>query len=227
VFDEPDLTKTGLRIDADGTFTFPLIDERIKAAGRTTAEIRDELQKRLLSFVKTPQVTVEVDGFRPRKANVVGQVRAPGPVTLVGQMTLLEALAQVGYLSPDAGNEIEVVHQTDNPGVKGSSTRILVADAQLNKPEANIVLREGDLIIVSEKQKFVVSGLVRSPNQYTWERGMTVRIALALAGGVTEKGSTRGLTVHRKVNGKAERKNIDQDELVEPDDIIEVRQRRL
>jgi polysaccharide export outer membrane protein len=226
VFDEPDLTKSGLRIDADGTFTYPFLD-RVQAAGRTTSAIRDAITTGLAKFVKSPNVSVEIDQFRPRKANVVGQVRAPGQVTLVGQVTLLEALAMVGYLTPDAGSEIQVTRGTDNAAVPGETLLILRADLQANKPEANIVLREGDLVFVSEKQKFTMTGFVRSPNQYTWERGMTVRIALALAGGITEKGSNRGIVVYRNVNGKQERKNIDQDDLVQPNDILEVRQRRL
>jgi polysaccharide export outer membrane protein len=225
VFDEPTLTGS-FRIDADGSFAYPLL-ERVKAAGRTTADVRTEIQKRLAEFVQRPQVTVEVDQFRARKVSVVGQVRSPGPITLIGQMTVLEALAQAGYMTADAGSEIQVLHQPDAGAARGATTRIAIADLQANRGDANIVLREGDMVIVDRAQKFTVSGLVRSPNQYVWERDMTVRVAIALAGGVTEKGSTRGILVYRNVSGKKERRNIGLDDPVEPNDILEIRQRRL
>ena len=226
VFDEAALTGS-FRIDADGSFSYPLLD-RIKAAGRTTVHIKDEIQKRLADgFVQRPQVTVEVDSFRTRNVSVVGEVRSPGRLTLVGQMTVLEALAQAGYMTASAGSDIQVLHQPENGALRGETTRIAVSDLQANKPEANIVLKEGDLIIVDKAQKVTVSGLVRTPNQYTWERGLIVRVAIALAGGVTEKGSTRGIIVHRVIDGKPTRKNVGLDDAVEPNDIIEVRQRRL
>ena len=87
--------------------------------------------------------------------------------------------------------------------------------------------KHGDMVIVDRAQKFTVSGLVRKPNQYTWERGTSVRVALALDGGLADKGSNRGIVVHRKVGGKPTRTNIGMDDLVEPNDILEIRQRRL
>lgn len=226
VFDEPGLTNS-FRIDADGSFSYPLLD-RVKAGGRTTGEIKDEIQKRLAEgFVQRPQVTVEIEQFRPRQVSVVGMVRSPGRLTLVGQMTLLEALAQAGYVTADAGTEIHVLHENKlNPG-SATTTIVQLADLQANRPDANIVLRENDLINVLRAEKFTVSGQVRNPGQFVWERNMTVRVALALAGGPTDKGSTRGIRVHRDVKGKRAQLDIDMDDPVLPGDIIEFRQRRL
>jgi protein involved in polysaccharide export with SLBB domain len=56
---------------------------------------------------------------------------------------------------------------------------------------------------------------------------MTVRIALALAGGVSEKGSTRGIKVLREEGGTRIELEIGIDDAVEPNDILTVRQRLL
>lgn len=226
VFDEPVLTGT-FRVDGDGTFSYPLLD-RVQAGGRRTGEIRDEIQKRLAEgFVQRPQVTVEIDQFRQRQVSVVGQVRSPGRLTLIGQMTLLEALAQAGYLTPEAGTEIHVLHDNKGNPLSSVTTVVQIADLQGGKADANIVLRENDLIIVNRSEKFTVSGHVRSSGKFEWERNMTVRVALALAGGITEKGSTRGIRVYREVKGVRQQMEIGVDDLVQPNDIIEVRQRRL
>lgn len=226
VFDEAALTGS-YRIDPDGTFGYPLLD-RVKAAGRTTGDIRDEIQKRLAAgFVQRPQVAVEIDQFRPRHVSIAGQVRSPGRLALVGQMTLLEALAQAGYVTDNAGSEIHVLHQPETGAAAGKTTIVRLTDLQANRPDANIILKEGDLVLVQEAEKLTISGHVRSPGQVVWERNMTVRIAIALAGGVTEKGSTRGMRVYRIVKGKPQWTDIDQDDLVQPGDIIEIRQRRL
>lgn len=223
VFEEPNLTGS-YRIDADGAFSYPFL-ERVKAAGRTTTEVKDEIQKRLAEgFVRMPQVTVEVEQFRPRSISVVGEVRSPGTLAMVGQMTLMEALSKAGYMTSIAGNEILIMHAAATPTGQGQITRVGLNGLQ---PDSNPILSENDIIIVDRARKVTVSGLVRNPSQVTWERGMTVRVALALAGGIAEKGSNRGIQVLRDVKGKKEWMDIDQDELVEPDDIIEVRQRRL
>jgi polysaccharide export outer membrane protein len=226
VYDEPSLTGS-YRIDADGAFSYPFL-ERVKAAGRTTTDIKEEIQKRLADgFVQKPQVSVEIENFRTRNVSVLGEVRSPGRLPLVGQMTLLEALSQAGYVTATAGNEIMILHAPEAAGAKGLTTRVSLNDVQANRPDANLLLREGDTVIVDRARKVTVSGLVRNPGQVTWERGMTVRVALALAGGIAEKGSTRGIRVHRDINGKKDWMDIEQDDPVEADDIIEVRQRRL
>jgi polysaccharide export outer membrane protein len=56
---------------------------------------------------------------------------------------------------------------------------------------------------------------------------MTVRQAIAEAGGVTERGSTRGLKIVRKVKGKEVELDAQMSDLVKPDDTIKVRQRMI
>ena len=46
------------------------------------------------------QVTVDVESFRSQKVFVMGEVRTPGKYMLTGSVTLVEALAQAGSLTP-------------------------------------------------------------------------------------------------------------------------------
>jgi polysaccharide export outer membrane protein len=69
----------------------------------------------------------------------------------------------------------------------------------------NVALRAGDTIFVPRAETVFVSGEVRNPGEYVMRSsGMTVRQALALAGGVSERGSSRRIQIVRVVNGKEE-----------------------
>src|SRR5438093_4845529 len=77
-YDQADLTGK-FTIEADGTFTYPLIG-RVTAGGLTLRALEGSLKQRLKSegFFNNPQVTVTVDTYRSQKVFIVGEVRAPG-----------------------------------------------------------------------------------------------------------------------------------------------------
>jgi protein involved in polysaccharide export with SLBB domain len=74
--------------------------------------------------------------------------------------------------------------------------------------------------------EFNIFGLVESPGAYAWTEGMTVRQAVALAGGYTEGGSKDELQIQRLIEGRLTSIVVVEDDLVQPDDVIMVRARR-
>ena len=82
----------------DGTISFPLIGT-IQAAGKTAAEIDQEISRKLQSsFVDgdVPDVTVTVARTSGLQFSVIGQVRSPGIFTPGRYVTVLEALSFSG-----------------------------------------------------------------------------------------------------------------------------------
>lgn len=75
--------------------------------------------------------------------------------------------------------------------------------------------------------RFYVTGYVKTPGSFVLEPGMSVRQAIAMAGGLTERGSTRGTKISRKIDGKTVEVDVTMSELVQPEDTIIVRQRLL
>jgi polysaccharide biosynthesis/export protein len=236
VFDEPTLTGT-FRIDQDGQFQFPLIG-RVQASGRTLREVELDVRTRLEDgWVRRPQVAAEVEQYRTRNVFIGGEVRTPGKYPLGGQTTILEALAQAGYMTPTAGSELLVLHPEANGPTDrqlspeqtsaARTTRVNLTDLIAGRSAGNIILNEGDTIWVSRAETFFVSGHVRSPGRFTWERGLTVQQALSLAGGISEKGSNRRLKVTRLVNGTSKKLDIKLNDAIQPNDLIEVQQRLL
>lgn len=235
VFEEPQLTGS-YRVDNDGSFSYPFIG-LVPAAGQTLRALEDLIAKRLAEgYLKRAQVTVDVEQYRARNIFIVGEVKAPGKYPLSGaQTTLLEALAQAGYVSGNAGTEILVLKPgaravTDSaltPEAASDTIRVVLAELQEGRPTANILIREGETIFVPRAEKFYVSGYVRSPGAYVYERGMTLLQALTLAGGVSDKGSTRGIKAQRVVKGEKKDVSLKMTDPILPGDTIVVRQRML
>lgn len=224
-------------VDGDGSITFPLLG-RIAVAGKTTRQIEEELTKALADgWLNKPQLSVEIGAYRSRSIFVIGEVRLAGRYTIEGPMTLLEVIGQAGSLTATASDTIIVQRFKD--GIVASVTeapvvgderlteilRVSYRDLQEGRLKANILLQDGDTILVPPAELFYVTGFVKTPGAFPLKPGMTVRQALAVAGGVNERGSTRGLKILRIVNGKEQEISVDQSDLVKPNDTIRVRQR--
>ena len=234
VFDEPDLS-TNYRVDTDGMITFPLIG-RVPASGLTLNEFQDRLIARLAAgYIRNPQVRVEIDQYKSQSVFVIGEVRTPGKMVMTGTMSLIEALAMAGSPTTAASNELVVVHPR-RPTAEGSptlpeddrdaeTTRVNIKDLQVGKAGQNIVLQDGDTIYVPKAQTFYITGQVRNPGSYVLDPGMTVLQAVSLAGGLTDRGSDRGIKIIRIVDSKREEIDVKEADNVLPNDTIQIRQK--
>jgi polysaccharide export outer membrane protein len=228
VFDEADLSNV-YRVDSDGFITFPMLN-KVAAAGITPAELQERIKTLLsASFIRNPQVRVEVEGYKSQSVIVGGEVRAPGRVPMTGSMTLVEALAAAGSPTSSASNEISVSRQkrnADGTVVNGNAIdiiRVNLKDLQVGTAGRDIVLQDGDIINVPKAQTFIVTGHVRNSGSLVWEPGMTVQQAIALAGGLTERGSDRRIKADRIMpNGKVTEVSLSLEDKVQPNDIIKV-----
>jgi polysaccharide export outer membrane protein len=237
VFDEPQLSGT-FRVDADGTFTYPFVG-RIEARGQTLRTIERTLTKLLADgYVKRPQIAIEVEEYRSRSIFIVGEVRTPGKYPLSAQMTVIEAIAQAGSTTTNASSEVLILRRGGGaaadgapltPGATGvtQTLRVSLTDIESGRQAANVILQEGDTIFVARAERFYVTGQVRSPGAYTYERGMTVLQAISLAGGLSDRGSNRGIKIVRTTGGKKRQIGVKLEDVIEPNDTIVVRQRLL
>jgi polysaccharide export outer membrane protein len=233
VFNEPDLT-VSLRIDDDGSISYPLLG-RLSVGGRTVRDIEDMLRKLLLDgYVRNPQVSVEVEQFRSRTIFIVGEVRNGGKYPLQGEMTLLEVLALAGSVTAEASSEISVLRPKSKtivgPASPDDAVEILRAnleDMKTGKMSANIPLQDGDTIYVPSAERFYVSGLIRNPGSFKFVRGITVQQAIAIAGGLNERGSDRGVKLRRVKGDKQTLIDVKLTDIIQPGDTIIIRQRRI
>lgn len=222
VVEEPELSGKFV-VDADGMFSYPYLN-RVRAAGLTATELQTVLVTQLKAgYLRNPQVRVEVDLFRSQSVMIVGEVRQAGKIAMTGPtMTLLEALVLAGSPTASASNEIIVRHRAVD-GKPAEEIRVNRRDLELGK--SDVVLRDGDIINVPSAQRFYVDGQVRNPGYYVLDPGMTVQQAIALAGGLTDRGSDRGITATRMVNGKSAEVSLRLEDKVQANDVIRIRQR--
>jgi polysaccharide export outer membrane protein len=237
VLGEADLTGT-YAVDTDGTIRFPFLD-RVPVGGKTVQEIEFALTKLLAEgFLNRPQVSVVITSYRSRSIYVLGEVRNPAKYNIEGQTTLLEVIAQAGSFTANAAQTINVLRYKDGlagvpagtPVVPGDPRgaeilRVTQADLREGRLSANIILQDGDTIFVPTAEKFYVMGFVKQPGQFVLEPGMTVRQAISVAGGISERGSDRRIKIIRKINGKDVELDADMSDPVRPNDTIRVPQR--
>lgn len=235
VFDETALSGT-FRVDVDGSIAYPLVG-RIIVAGRTVREIEESIVERLRNgYVRSPRVSVEIAQFRSRSVFIMGEVRTPGKYALDGDVTLLEVLALAGALTETAGDQISI-RRPATPGVivgpslpqdpqSAEVLRVSLADLQSGRSASNVILQDGDTIFVPTASRIFVTGHVKNPGAYVLRGRLTVQQAIALAGGLTERGSTRGIKIRREEKpGQFREIKVKLTDFVQPNDTIMVRQR--
>jgi polysaccharide export outer membrane protein len=214
VYNQPQLSGK-FAVEADGTFAIPLLG-RVAAGGLSVRAVEDTVRERLAAgFLNDPKVSVAVDQYRSQQIFVMGEVRQPGSLQFTGSMTLIEALARAGSMTEHAGAEALIVRSSSGTGSgapaptpdapSDDTIRVNLQSLQSGALSKNVTLRAGDTIFVPRAETVFVSGEVRTPGEYAIRiSGMTVRQALALAGGVTERGSSRRIQIVRLVDGKEE-----------------------
>jgi|tagenome__1003787_1003787.scaffolds.fasta_scaffold20526791_2 polysaccharide export outer membrane protein len=228
VFDEPDLTNI-YRIDSDGFITFPMIN-RVGASGLTPNELQNRLRSMLSAgYLKNPQVRVEIEGYKSQSVIVGGEVRSPGKIPMTGTMTLIEALAAAGSPTSSASSEVMVSRQkrAANGAVASDNDveiiRVNLKDIQLGRAGRDIQLQDGDIINVPKAQTLYVTGAVRNQGAIIFEPGMTVQQAIAVAGGLTDRGSDRRIKVDRIMpDGKVAELTLRLEDKVQPNDTLKI-----
>jgi polysaccharide biosynthesis/export protein len=225
VYQSPDLSLE-TRITEAGVISYPLIGA-IRLGGRTVSEAEAALAGALKKgdFIKNPQVTVMVTQVRANQVNVLGQVGKPGriPLDLAG-MRLTDVLALAGGVAANAGSDTVVVTGVRN----GQPFRAEVDLPRVFAPggrDNDIVIHPGDAIWVDRYPVVYLYGEVQRPGQLRLERGMTVMQALASAGGLTQRGTQRGLRVSRRAgNGQVQQLEPTLDDALQSGDVVFVRE---
>jgi polysaccharide export outer membrane protein len=235
VFNQPQLSGK-FAVEPDGTLAFPLLG-RVAVGGLSIRAVEDQMRGRLAAgYVKDPHVSVTMEMFRSQQIFVMGEVRQPGSLQFTGSMTLIEALARVGSTTERAGTEAVIV-RSGTPGSEpqamppagapsnAETIRINLRSLQTGTLSQNIALRAGDTIFVPRADTVFVLGQVKTAGEYMLRGGMTVRQVVALAGGLTERGSSRRIQIIRQINGKEVTVSANLQSTVQPGDTIVVRDR--
>ena len=225
VYQSPDLSLE-TRISENGAISYPLLGQ-VTLGGMTVSAAEAHLAEALRKgdLVKNPQVMMAVVLVRANQVNVLGQVGKPGRDSLdLAGIRLTEILAQAGGIASGSGSDTVVIvgERAGKPfRQEVNLPKIFTAGGRAD----DIVLAPGDSIWVDRAPQIYVHGEVQRPGMMRLERGLTVQQAVAAGGGVTQRGTLKGLKiVRRAADGTVQTIEPAMDDTLKDGDVMYVRE---
>ena len=224
VFKNTDLS-LDVRVSDAGSIGYPLIGA-VPVSGLTLDAAERKIAKMLQDggFVVNPQISILLtQGFNDL-VSVIGEVNKSGRYSTEQSGGHLSGmLASAGGISP-TGSELVTVTGERNGKPFRREVDIVKMSSSGNAGD-DIELFGGDTVFVRKQPLFYIYGQVQKPDQYPLHSGMTVMQALATGGGVTGKGTQRGIVRHRRdATGKVKEESVSLDDDVQDKDVIYVKE---
>jgi polysaccharide biosynthesis/export protein len=224
VYQSPDLS-IETRVSESGSITYPLLGS-VKVGGLSVSQAEAAITRGLRDgdFLKRPQVLVTLVQVRANQVSVLGLVNRPGryPLELPG-MVLSELLAQAGGIAPGGADTVTLTGARD-----GKPYRVEIDLPALYAREQrgeDPVLRNGDVVFIDRAPTIYIYGEVQRPGPMRLERDMSVMQALAAGGGLTQRGTQKGLQVHRRgSDGRVQALDVQLNDRLQQGDVIQVRE---
>ena len=224
VFQNPDLAVEP-RISESGQINFPLIGAvTVGGLAIPAAEKRIETMLREGGFVLRPQVTIQVVRTLSTQVSVLGQVGRPGRYPIdIGSGRVSELIAAAGGATPSGADVVTLVGTRNGEPVKLDID--LPAILQSGRAELDVQVENGDIIYVDRAPTIYIYGEVQRPGQMRLERGMSLRQAIAAGGGLTARGTERGIRVHRRdTSGQVNVLELKVNDHLQRDDVVYVKE---
>lgn len=163
VLEDPSLNRSVLVLP-DGTISFPFAGS-VRASGRSASDVGSAITSGIASnFATRPNVFVTVQQLNQRTAGsgparidvfVMGEVSDPGEKKLSRGTTLIQALATTGGFTKFAATKRILLRRINPQTGEQSVSRINYKSIADGAAVGNdIVLRDGDVIIVPERRLF-------------------------------------------------------------------------
>jgi len=151
VWRNPDLSMS-VAVRPDGRISIPLVED-VVAVGKTASGLARDIEGRLKKYVQDPVVTVIGENFVgpfTRQVRIIGEAATPRAVAYRANMTVLDAMIEVGGLTRYAAGNDTVLVRTVNGAQTTYSVRLnnLIKDGDVS---ANVALEPGDILIIPQR----------------------------------------------------------------------------
>jgi polysaccharide export outer membrane protein len=144
ILPEPEIERE-VRVRPDGMISIDLIGD-VQAAGKTPTQIAEEIRVQITRFKRDAAVSVTVIDSPSQFVTIFGEVVSPGTFSLTSETRVSEAIGRVGGTRAFASlNRIRVI-RTD--GAETRVIRVRLRDIEHGDLATNLVVEEGDLIVV-------------------------------------------------------------------------------
>ncbi len=147
---QPEKISNTVTVSPDGFIFFPYIGG-LNVKGLTLREIQEEVMEKLSDgYMKYPVVFVSLLDSRSRKFFVYGEVKKPGTYQLDPNTTVLRAISMAGgFTKFGSSSKVRILRpRGDQPGY--NNIRIKIKRVMVGDPEADMLLKSGDIIVISE-----------------------------------------------------------------------------
>ncbi len=224
VYQSPDLSLE-TRVGENGVISYPLLGS-VRLGGLSVAQAEKAIADGLRTgnFLRQPQVSLLVVQVRGSQVSVLGQVNRPGRFPIeTADMRVTDLLATAGGISSMGADTITLVGTRNGQPFRKELD--LPSIVRSERRAEDVVVQNGDVVYVERAPVVYIYGEVQRPGAMRLERGMTVMQALATGGGLTQRGTERGMRVHRKgTDGKTQIIQPSMDDPVRDGDVVYVRE---
>jgi len=182
-------------VNSNGSDMVTVLSQHEGKTEKRDYDLRDVLRKGEGANIKiSPDDIVYVHA---REVSVLGQVNRPGKYSVVeGVRNVVEFLSVAGGINPTGADVVTVITYRAGELVR----KEIDVDDLFHSADtsSNFELAAGDMIYVPRAPMVYVYGEVQRPGTFRLERNMTVAQALAVSGGITLRGTERGMQVKRR-----------------------------
>jgi protein involved in polysaccharide export with SLBB domain/glycosyltransferase involved in cell wall biosynthesis len=218
VWNRPELSAPSVTVAPDGTISLLRVGV-VDVAGRTVADVMQEVKEKLRVFYTDPEVNIRVVEYNNNRVFVLGRVAYPGEVKFPGQGTLMQALALAGGL-PILATEAFLTRCAvvrDNRDPLWIDLRKLLDEGDMS---LNLRLRNNDVVYIpeSENELTYVVGEVRQPGPIRLKSRITYLDALMQAGGPTLRANLKTTFVIRSEGRRAVLKIVNLERMLQTGD---------
>lgn len=223
VFGQPDLNAI-VEVDSDGNISsLPFLESPVPAKCRTEKAVQKDIATAYAKYLKNPQVSVRISERKSRQPAVVfGAVRQPTRVQMQRKVRLNELMAASGGFTERASGTIQILHtepvMCPQPGEEAEAAPIdgtkiplqivKISDLRAGLPQANPIIRPGDILQVTEAEPVYVTGSVVAPQGIFLRDQLTLSRALAMVGGVRKEAKLSSVKIYRQKPGAQDQETI-------------------
>ncbi len=211
------------RINELGRITFPLIGD-IKIGEQPVNKAEAIITKALIKggFVRAPQVSIIIDQYRSRQVSVLGEVNKPGKYSIEGVTSIIDLVALAGGVTASAAEVIRLIDAKEGNKKQTIDLYNILHNGDISE---NINVDNGDIVFIPTMERFYIYGEVQRPGVYRLERNMILMQALAVGGGVTSRGTERGIKIKRENSrGKVVEISAGLTDQLKPNDVVYVKE---
>lgn len=209
--------RSRVKVKSDGTIPLPYIGN-VEAQGYTAITLAQAVASRLKAagIFAEPVVNVEIVSYASRYIIALGEVGSTGIVPVDRAYRLSEIIARVGGIKGTGTNYV-ILTRPGQPGMK-----FMFENLAKGTEQDDPMVQPGDKIFVPKAEVYYMTGAINSSGEFALNEALTIRKAIARAGGVKPEGSMNKVKIFRQ--GR-EIKRVNLETLVQPGDSIVIGER--